>query len=568
MSEKILIIDDEENIRYTFETFLSDEGYEVVTARDYYEALDLIDKSDFELIFADIILEGKTGIDILKKVKELKINCPVVMITGAPNIETSLDALRLGAFDYVLKPVRQETLLHITDKALRHKALVDEKEKYRSNIEAIFSSVKDAIITVDNQLIILEINEAAKGICNISRNVIGKPINSLPKFCNEQCLNALQETIQKKKPVEIYRLECKHELRPHQVVNVTTHPLLYNRTVFSGAVLVIRDETHLVDLERDMRERQQLHNIIGKSEKMQAIYSLIENLADVQTTVLVTGESGTGKGLVAEALHYKRQQSNKPFVKVNCSALSEGLLESELFGHVKGAFTGAVQDRIGRFQKANGGTIFLDEIGDVSPRTQLQLLRVLQEREFERVGDSTPIRVDVRVVAATNQNLKEKIRRGEFREDLYYRLKVVEVCLPSLRERKEDIPLLVNHFINKFNKKLNKEIVAISSDVQKIFMEYQWPGNVRELEHTLEHAFVLCHHQETIAVNHLPPEFKEFFETKISFLEDMKLDEPKAILQALKKTSWNKVMAAHLLGMSRRTIYRKIHDYNIRMQDS
>jgi two-component system, NtrC family, response regulator HydG len=566
MKAKILVIDDEESIRYTFERFLQDEGYEVATVKDYYEALTKVSESNFDLIFADVILENSTGIDFLREVRKNHINAPIIMITGSPNIETASDALRFGAFDYIPKPVRQETLLRVTKIALQHKAVVDEKEKYRSNLEAIFSSVKDAIITVDKELLVLEANEAAKGICNLTRDAIGKPINSLSNFCNRQCLKALEETIKEKQLVEIYRLECKHRFHPQQVVNITTYPLLDTKSIFSGAVLVVRDETHLADLERDMRERQQFHNIIGKSEKMQIIYSLIENLADVQTTVLVTGESGTGKELVAEALHYKGERSNKPFVKVNCSALSENLLESELFGHVKGAFTGAVQDRTGRFQKANNGTIFLDEIGDVSPRMQLQLLRVLQEREFERVGDSTPIRVDVRVVAATNQNLKERIRRGEFREDLYYRLKVVEVGLPSLRERREDIPLLVNHFINKFNKKLNREIVAISSDVQKIFMEYQWPGNVRELEHTLEHAFILCR-QKTVTVNHLPSAFKEFAGAKTSFLEDMKIDEPQAILQALKKTSWNKAMAARLLGMSRRTIYRKIHDYKIKIQD-
>ncbi|MCF6158951.1 MAG: response regulator [wastewater metagenome] len=567
MKAKILVIDDEESIRFTFERFLQDEGYEVITVRDYTEALTKASDSNFDLIFADVILESNTGIDFLREIRKRNFHSPIIMVTGSPNIETASDALRLGAFDYIPKPVRQETLLRVTKIALQHKALVDEKEKYRSNLEAIFSSVKDAIITVDKELSVLEINDAAKSICNLSRDAIGKPVNSLSNFCNRQCLKALEETIEEKQPVEIYRLECKHKFHPHQVVNITTYPLLDNKGIFSGAVLIVRDETHLADLERDMRERQQFHNIIGKSEKMQMIYSLIENLADVQTTVLVTGESGTGKELVAEALHHKGERSNKPFVKVNCSALSESLLESELFGHVKGAFTGAVQDRVGRFQKANSGTIFLDEIGDISPRMQLQLLRVLQEREFERVGDSTPIRVDVRVVAATNQNLKEKIRRGEFREDLYYRLKVVEIQLPHLRERKEDLPLLVNHFINKFNKKLNREITAVSSDVQKIFMEYQWPGNVRELEHTLEHAFILCR-QKTITVNHLPSTFKEFAGAKTSFLEDMKVDEPQAILQALKKASWNKALAARLLGMSRRTIYRKIHDYKIKYQDT
>jgi two-component system, NtrC family, response regulator HydG len=327
--------------------------------------------------------------------------------------------------------------------------------------------------------------------------------------------------------------------------------------------LLARDETHLAALEREMEERQRFHNIIGKSEKMQEIYSLIESLADVQTTVLITGESGTGKELVAEALHYSGGRSLKPLVRVNCSALSESLLESELFGHVKGAFTGAVKDRIGRFEMADGGTIFLDEIGDISPRMQAQLLRVLQEKVFERVGDSIPIKVDVRVIAATHQNLMEKIRSGKFREDLYYRLNIVEINLPSLRDRREDIPLLVNHFLNKFNKELNKEIVGISSDVQKAFMDYSWPGNVRELEHTLEHASILSRHK-IITLNHLPSVFKEFHGTGFISLGDQRPDEIKSILQALEKTAWNKTKAASLLGMSRRSLYRKIEEYRIK----
>lgn len=562
MKAKILVIDNEECVRVTFEKFLQDEGYEVFTTKDYSEAIAKVSELNFDVIFADIVLEDNTGINFLREIRKRNFNYPVVMIAGSPNIETAAQALRLGAFDYIPKPVRQETLLRVIKNALQYKTGVDKKEKYQLNLESIFSSVKDAIITVDKKLSVIEINEATRNICNLTRDTIGKPINSLSNFCNRQCLKALEETLYEKQPVEIYRLECKHKFHPQQVVNITTYPLLDNKGVFSGAVLIIRDETHMENLERDIRERQQFHNIIGKSEKMQTIYSLIENLADVQTTVLITGESGTGKELVAEALHYEGERNSKPFVKVNCPVLSESLLESELFGHVKGAFTDAVRNRIGRFQRADSGTIFLDEIGDISPRMQLQLLRVLQERTFEMMGDSTPIKVDIRVVAATNQNLKERIRRGKFREDLYYRLKVVEVSLPSLRDRREDIPLLVNHFINKFNKKLHKEIVAISSDVQKIFMVYQWPGNVRELEHTLEHAFIHCR-QKTITVDYLPTAFKEFVGTKTSFIEDMKVDEPQAVLRALKRASWNKAMAARLLGISRRTIYRKIHDYKI-----
>lgn len=583
MGSKILVIDDEESIRYTFKSFLLDEGYEVLTAPDYQEALSVIDTTELDLIFADILLEGKTGIDILRETKERNLRCPVVMITGDPNIDSAAEALRLGAFDYIPKPIKQDTLLRITKIALKHKALVDEKERYRSNLEAIFSSVKDAIIAVDKELLIIEMNDAARSICNLSHDSIGKAFNSTAKYCNGKCFDVLEETINKKQAIEVYRHECQLKERPQQVVTITSHPLLSkiskttnpfsakneiyqdNAGIFSGVILVVRDETRLANLEHDLRERQQFHNIIGKSEKMQAIYSLIDNLVDVETTVLITGETGTGKELIADALHYRGSRCHKPLVKVNCSALSENLLESELFGHVKGAFSGAVQDRIGRFQRANGGTIFLDEIGDVSPRTQLQLLRVVQEKEFERVGDSTPIKVDVRIVAAANQSLLEKVSRGDFREDLYYRLKVVEVIMPPLRERKEDIPLLVNHFLNKFNKKLNKEIVAVSADVQKIFMDYFWPGNVRELEHTLEHAFIICR-QNTITMDCLPLALKDFIGTKLYALGDPGADESHTILHALEKTSWNKARAARLLGMSRRTIYRKIEEFKLKMQ--
>ncbi len=295
---------------------------------------------------------------------------------------------------------------------------------------------------------------------------------------------------------------------------------------------------------------------------MQEIYSLIENLADVQTTVLITGESGTGKELAAEALHYKGIRSHKPLVKVNCSALSEGLLESELFGHVKGAFTGAVKDKLGRFQRADKGTIFLDEIGDISPRIQLRLLRVLQGMEFERVGDSTPVKVDVRVIAATNQDLSAKIRRGDFREDLFYRLKVVEINVPPLRERQEDILFLIDHFVEKFNKKFEKEIKAVSADVQKIFMDYEWPGTVRELEHTLEHAFILCRHN-TITMDHLPAHFQTSSIVKTRVHRHEEGDETRKILQALEKTGGNKAKAARLLGFDRKTLYRKIEKLNI-----
>jgi len=557
MKAKILVIDDEEGIRFTFKKFLSDDGYSVETVTDFDEALSSITKTDFDVIFADIILGGKTGIDVLREIKERNLNCPVIMITGYPNIETASEAIRLGAFDYIPKPVQKNTLLHVANTALQYKILIDEKEKYRSNIEAIFRSVKDAIITVDKELTVLEINEAAKNICGFSRNAIGKVFSSLPKRCKGECTEPLVETINTKQSIEIYGLECQPEHRPAQVVTITTHPLLKRHGAFSGAIMVVRDETRLSDLERDLGERQQFHNIIGKSKKMQEICSLLELLSNVPTTVLIAGESGTGKELVAEALHYRGSRRNKPLVKVNCSVLSENLLESELFGHVKGSFTGAIRDKIGRFQIADGGTIFLDEIADISPRIQIKLLRVLQEMEFERVGDSTPTKVDVRLITATNQNLSRKVQLGEFRQDLYYRLKVMELTLPPLRERREDIPLLTEYFLKKFNKKFNKEIIAVSENVKKIFMNYSWPGNVRELEHALEHAFILCN-ESILTLEHLPLELKDSVEYR-----EAPMETSQAIQNALKKTGWNKAKAARLLGMSRRTIYRKIKEYRI-----
>jgi len=567
---RILIVDDEESIRVTFENFLSDEGHTVATSGDYHEALERIAKTGFDLVFADIILGDRNGIDVLRAVKEQDATCPVVMITGNPDIETAAEAVRLGAFDYIQKPVRQETLLRVTSAALKNKAIIDERERYRSNLEAIFGSVKDAIIMVDRDLVVVEVNDAAKKICGFSREAIGKPFSSHQMGC-AGCLEALRETIGKGQAVDAYNLECRAKNRPRRIVSLTTSPLMDGKGVFSGAVLVVRDETRLDNLERDMKERRQFHNIIGKSEKMQEIYSLIEDLADVQTTVLITGESGTGKELVAEALHFRGNRSGKPLVKVNCSALSENLLESELFGHVKGSFTGAVQDKVGRFERADGGTLFLDEIGDISPAIQQRLLRVLQEMEFERVGASTPIKVDVRVAAATNKDLRAKVGRGEFRDDLYYRLKVVELSLPPLRERWDDVPLLVAHFLQKFNKKFSREIEDVSTDVMKFFIDYPWPGNVRELEHALEHAFILCH-QKIITVDHLPPDFRESISSadreaveneSSSFLIDRQTVEQKAILQALGKSGWNKAKAARLLGISQRTIYRKIREYKI-----
>ncbi|MBI4842802.1 MAG: sigma 54-interacting transcriptional regulator [Nitrospirae bacterium] len=452
-------------------------------------------------------------------------------------------------------------LIHIARDISERKKMEEEIHKYKANLEAIFRNIKDAIISVDNGLIVLEANRAAEEICGLTRDSIGKDFRTLPFGYRTECLKVLEDVLKKREPAEAYRMECRSEGCKGKILSIAASPLLTDEGEFKGAVLVVKDETRLAVLEEDLKERRQLHNIIGASEKMQNIFSLIDALADVETTVLITGESGTGKEMVTEALHYKGSRREKPLVKVNCSALSENLLESELFGHVKGAFTGAVKDKAGRFERAEGGTIFLDEIGDVSHGIQAKLLRVLQEKEFERVGDSTPVKADVRLITATNQDLYKKVKEGKFREDLYFRLKVMVIDLPPLRERKEDIPLLVSHFIKKFNKKFSKDIRAVSENIKKIFMEYPWPGNVRELEHVLEHAFILCH-QPVISIEHLPDDIKAY-KAGASSLKSGEAGAPDAILQALKKTGWNKAKAARMLGISRRTLYRKVKEFNI-----
>ena len=445
-----------------------------------------------------------------------------------------------------------------------------EREQNRRNLEAIFRSVNDAIITVDQDRHIIAANDATREICGMEpQEIVGRKFDQVKSYCAQSCYAALKEILGTAKTIKDYRLECRKQTRPHQIVTLSSSPLRDSTDKNIGTVLVIRDLTRVAEMEGELRARYNLHNMVGKSHQMQSIFHLLDELINTDTTVLITGETGTGKELIAKALHYGGVRAAKPMVTVNCSALPENLLESELFGHVRGAFTGASKDRVGRFQAAHGGTLFLDEVGDITPNLQLKLLRVLQEKTFERVGDSATYPVDVRVIAATNCDLKKKVSLGEFREDLYYRLKVLEIALPPLRERREDIPLLINHFLTLFNKSFNKNIEKISQDALRIFMIYPWPGNVRELQHAIEHAFVLCN-SPTITLEHLPVEIKETSlqevpaaanRPKISALQ------PPDILQALVKTGWNKAKAARLLGISRPTLYQLIQLHNLHPSD-
>jgi len=561
---RILLVDDEEGIRYTLGLLLKKEGYQVDGAADLDTARELLRTSDYDLAIIDIMLANESGITLLKHIKS---SCPatqVVMCTGYPQVETATEAVRLGAFDYITKPVRYETLLLVTRHALNAKALNDERESYRANLGAIFHTVSDSIIMVDKQGALLQFNATAGRVCGYSTEMIGCQLSSINTGCNGTCRKTLLETLGSKKSRELRRFECRTFEGTSRIVSFTANPVIENDGTASGAVAVIRDETRMADLERSLQKRGQFHSLIGASAPMQKLYTLIEALADVPTTVLINGESGTGKELVAAALHECGVRAKGPFVKVNCSALSEHLLESELFGHVRGAFTGAVAEKIGRFQKAHGGTLFLDEIGDISPAVQMRLLRVLQESEFERVEDSTPIKVDVRIVAATNQNLTDKVSQGLFRQDLYYRLNVVRLLLPALCERMDDLELLIEHFIARYNAKLQRSVQGVSDDVLDVFRSHLWPGNVRELEHAIEHACILCK-TGIIAVRDLPQDLLDAVELqapssapKPDFFEP--LNGGLSLEEALARSNGNKSHAARLLGISRRTIYRHLEN--------
>jgi len=568
IKKKILIVDDEPTNIMLLKDALNNEGYEINQALSGEEALELINEFHPDLILLDIVLSGIDGYEVCRRIRNNNKYSliKIIMISAMVMLSERLKGYEVGADDYITKPFNREEVLAKVRIMMKLKESETSTVKYRRNLEAIFRSVKDGIVTVDKEIKIMDANDAVGKICGVSNNdIIGFDFEQCFNHCNKACHDIIKETLITQNTIQEYRVECLHHQRPGQIVVLSSSPLKDEKNEVIGAVLISRDTTKIHDLEKELIEQHSFHKIIGKSVKMQKVYKLLENLAGTNTTVLISGESGTGKELVAKALHYSSSRAHKTLVKVNCSALSENLLESELFGHVKGAFTGAIRNRIGRFQAAHEGTIFLDEIGDISPLIQLKLLRVLQEREFEKVGDTATCKVDVRVIVATNLDLKKKVMKGEFREDLYYRLKVVEIDMPPLRERLEDIPLLFTHFCKQFNESFNKKIDGLSDEVLKIFMEYYWPGNVRELQHAIEHSFVLCN-DRTITVEHLPPEIKtpslqRIIPVKRKFINIQ--DEAHAILDALNKTGWNKAKASRLLGLSRPTLYKKIKEYKL-----
>ncbi len=440
-----------------------------------------------------------------------------------------------------------------------------ENDKF---FQAILNSISEGVMTIDKDWRIVSWNRAAEQIIGFHKeDVLGRECMKLFRtaLCREHC------------PVD-RALSCGH---PYQDVEVAisnnrgeiVHLLVNAAPLYDvdgqiiGGLETFRD----VSQSHWMREELQAHygytNIVGRSEAMKPVYEALASLIDTGTTVLIHGESGTGKELIARALHFQGPRREKSFVAINCSALSEGLLESELFGHAKGAFSGAIRDHLGKFELANGGTLFLDEIAEISPAIQVKLLRVLEEREFQRVGDNRNVKVDIRLITATNKDLYKKVLDGSFRDDLYYRLSVFPLHLPPLRDRIEDMPLLVGHLIKKFNKQMGRNIQGIADEVLEILETYQWPGNVRELANAVEHAFVHCKgcliHPSDLPQNIVsaPPAIIPRKSPKAR--KSLDLVEREIIVKELEAANWNKSIAARRLGMSRMTLWRKMEKYGI-----
>jgi DNA-binding NtrC family response regulator len=463
MSARILIVDDEEIVIRSCLRILGDGDYEVEAVLDSSEALRKIEESHFDVLILDIMMPKIDGMEVLRRVKEAHPDIDVIMITGLSQIETAVQAMKLGAYDYLPKPFDPDELKLVVERALERRRLLQEN----------------------------------------------------------------------------------------------------------------------LNLKTEVSSKYRLENIVGSSPAMQNVYRLIAKCAPTNSTVLLTGESGTGKELVARAIHYNSLRKDKPFVPVDCNALSENLLESELFGHVKGSFTGAVSNKRGLFEVARGGTLFLDEVGNISLSIQAKLLRVIQEREFKAVGDTRTQEADVRLIAATNKDLKAMVAEGTFREDLFYRINIFPIQVPPLRERRDDIPGLAYHFLNVFSKELDKKLTGFSEGAMNVLTNHNWPGNVRELENTIHRAAILAtdnlirkaHLASIIDMAPLGPDVPrtgdELKRIKKAAREKSVEDIEKLfVLEALKRNAWNVTRSAEETGMQRANFQALMKKYNIRIREA
>ncbi|MFC1553973.1 sigma-54 interaction domain-containing protein [candidate division KSB1 bacterium] len=432
-------------------------------------------------------------------------------------------------------------------------------------LNTILDSIADGVFTVNADLIISSFNDAAEKITGISRNeALGKPCCDVfrASICESGC--ALKQTLKTKETIinkSIHILSSEGNRIP---ISVSTALLKDENGEVIGGVETFRDLTTEVELRKKLEKNYSFFDIITKDHHMQDILGLLPKIAESDTSCLITGESGTGKELVARAIHNLSPRKNKPFVAINCGALPDSLLESELFGYEKGAFTDAKHNKPGKFSMAEGGTIFLDEIGDISPSLQVKLLRVLQEKEFDPLGSIKTVKADVRIISATNKNINDLVAEEIFRKDLYYRINVIQLNIPPLRERKNDIILLANHFINRLNRTRIKNITGLSPEVLMEFMKHDWPGNVREIQNAIETAFVLCSNG-LIELKHLPIQFNSDNPEKSNNSNNYSLKEIEIqiISDALKRNNYKKLKTAKELGINKTTLWRKIKKYNI-----
>ncbi len=437
--------------------------------------------------------------------------------------------------------------------------------------KSVLDSISEGVMTLDGDWKILSWNKAAERITGYTKEeALGQECAQLfgMALCGEKCpVDRALMCGHARQDVEVAIRNKDHQII-HLVVNAA--PLYDADGTIIGGLEMFRDVSRSYWMRQELKNQYNYEEMIGVSSAMVEVFAVLESLVETDTTVLIQGESGTGKELIARALHFYGPRKDNPFVAINCSAIPEGMLESELFGHAKGAFTGAVKSHTGKFELANGGTLFLDEISEISASVQVKLLRVLEARVFQRLGENRNVKMDIRLVTATNKNLWDEVVTGTFREDLYYRLSVFPVNLPPLRERLEDIPHLVTHFIEKFNNQMGKRIHGIADEVLEILEEYPWPGNIRELANAIEHSFV---HAKGVLIHRsdLPQHIlsaPDILTAGKAYARPQAVDavERELIVKELNQTGWNKTRAAKKLGMSRSTLWRKMDRYGIARQ--
>ena len=430
-----------------------------------------------------------------------------------------------------------------------------------SDVKTILDSINDGVFTVDGKFTVTSFNRAAEAITGVDvREAVGRPCCEVFKadICEGNC--ALKQTIATSRPVINKRVHILTAAGSRVPISVSTALLRDGKGRVIGGVETFRDLSLVEQLRKEVEGRHAFGDMLSASQKMREVFDVLPLVAEGESTVLIRGESGTGKELLARAIHGLSPRAKGPLVSVNCGALPDTLLESELFGHVEGAFTGASRSRQGRLEAAGGGTLFLDEVGDVSPALQVRLLRVLQERTFERLGSNQTVRADVRFVAATHKDLEEEVREGRFREDLYYRLNVVQIAIPPLRDRPEDVPLLARHFVDRLNRLHGRDIQGISPEAMELLMRHAWPGNVRELENAIEHAFVLCR-RGVILPEYLPASLSPASPAHADAppaAKDLRQAELSMIYSALERNRGNRSAAARDLGIHKTTLWRKL----------